>query len=304
MIVPRQSDPHLRARSCIRSLSSSGGGRGLAPWYISLIIIPRSCPITLAGAAIRANGSRSTARRGEPRGKSPRLRHTAFLDFFGGFPNAPNGLNSPRRKSYVYLRFRSYFRTGRWPDHSVPLSPFLCVSSLSFLRLRLIALLYDFCPARSLVSSFITPCLLLCLSLLPRLALAPFPLAPPPPRFQVIPCFSPFVLSSSFSSFSGDFIPPSSSSYLRARLFALARSLRTRRLPFIHSISLSFFGCTIVHLFRRSSLSFSPFLASRNRQTFQRFALHCTLVRYPVIVKRLYSLDWYQQRHTAFPSFL
>lgn len=166
------------------------------------------------------------------------------------------------------------------------LSPFLCVSSLSFLRLRLIALPRDFCPARSLVSSFITLCLLPCLSLLPRLALAPFPLAPL--RFQVIPCFSPFVLSSSSS---GDFIPPSSSSYLRARLFALARSLRTRRLSFIHSISLSFFGCTIVHLFRRSSLSFSPFLASRNRQTFQRFALHCTLVRYPVIVKRLYSLN-------------
>lgn len=59
------------------------------------------------------------------------------------------------------------------------LSLSLCIFSL---RLRLIALLYDFCPARSLVSSFITLCLLLCLSLLPRLALASFPLAPPPPQ--------------------------------------------------------------------------------------------------------------------------
>lgn len=56
---------------------------------------------------------------------------------------------------------------------SLYLSPFsLCIFSFHLSFFRLIALLYDFCPARSLVSSFITLCLLLCLSLLSCLALS------------------------------------------------------------------------------------------------------------------------------------
>lgn len=102
---------------------------------------------------------------------------------------------------------------------------------------------------------------------------------------------SPFVLSS-FSP-SRDFICPSSSSYLRARLFA--RSLRTVSHLSIQSLCLSsphnrtsIRHSSLFFRFSSQSLRQEP---RRNRQTFQRFALHCTPVRRRVIVKRLYSLD-------------
>lgn len=181
-------------------------------------------------------------------------RHTAFLDFFGGFPNAPNGLNSPWRKSYVYLRFRSYFRTGRWPDLfpsvSLPLSPYPYPSPIPPIVLATWLL------SRSLTSPFITLCLLLYLcSTSTTRARSPY-----------LPCAVFSSLSRSYSSLRpSSFSFPSPSRlpifiFLSTRSFIRARFLRTRRLSFIHSTSLSFFGSRSCIY----SLSFSlfPFLSA------------------------------------------
>lgn len=89
-----------------------------------------------------------------------------------------------------------------------------------------------------------------------------------------------------FLSIERDYICPSLSFYLYALVYSHPPSL----------IQSSYLSSAHNHTsIRRSSLffRFSPqsLLASRNRQTFQRFALHCTPVRHRVIVKRLYSPD-------------
>lgn len=100
---------------------------------------------------------------------------------------------------------------------------------------------------------------------------------------------SPFILFFPFLSRLPVFIFLSTRSFIRALAsFAPAVSHLSIQ-PLCLSSSHDRASTRYLPLFFRFSPQ--PLLASRNRQTFQRFALHHTPVRRRVIVKRLYSLD-------------
>lgn len=207
---------------------------------------------------------------------------------------AERPVRPPWRKSYVYLRFRSYFRTGHRPGLFPFLSPFLALSRpLAPLSSdRSLSLSCDF----SLPRSHRPSSLFVSYSVFRFCRAMPFSCC----SFLVLSQLSTSFLASPFASLflsrAKDFIRASSSSHLRIRFFA--RSLLAPAIShlFIQPLFLrpSFSSRSYTKLSIRFSLflrfSPQPFLASRNRQTFQRIVLHYTPVKRRVIVKRLYSL--------------